>query len=133
LIVPCSAADGDNIQNESYHRRLQAQMVRRFPSLAEIPIEASWSGLYQETVTRVPIMRALASMPGVIANIGYGGVGVTLTQFSGRIAAGLVLGAKHRDHDAERMRAIYASTRIPIKEGMKFGWRLLRALLSSEG
>lgn len=106
-------------------RRLRAAMTRRYPLLADVAIDALWGGPYHETRTQVPVIRPLRGMPDVILNIGYGGVGLTMTQFSGRLVAGLVLGKSHRDPDSDRMRAIYASARLPIREGLKMGWRLL--------
>jgi len=113
-----------------YYRRLHSEMVRRFPFLRDASIDALWSGPYHETRTRVPMIGPLEQMPDVILNIAYGGVGVTLTQFSGRIVAGLVLGSRHRDPDSDRMREIYASTRLPVKEGIKLGLRLLHSLVA---
>jgi glycine/D-amino acid oxidase-like deaminating enzyme len=126
---PDSTAEALSDRDEPYHRRLRTKMIRRFPLLSDAAIEAAWGGPYHETRTHVPIIRALGNMPDVILNIGYGGVGVSLTQFSGRIVAGLILGTAHRDPDSERMHAIYASTRFPVKEGIKLGWRLLRSLI----
>jgi glycine/D-amino acid oxidase-like deaminating enzyme len=65
-------------------------------------------------------------MPEVILNIGYGGVGVTLTQFSGKLVAGLVLGDKYRDPHSERMLALYRSTRFPAWEGLKMAFGMLK-------
>jgi glycine/D-amino acid oxidase-like deaminating enzyme len=126
---PSSTADESPDGDAPYHKRLRTEMTRRFPSLEDVPIDAQWSGPYHEIRTRVPIIRTLQHMPDVILNIGYGGVGVTLTQFSGRIAAGLVLGEKHQDPDSGRMRGIYAATRFPVKEGIKLGLRLAISLL----
>ena len=75
-------------------RRLRAAMTRRYPLLADVAIDALWGGPYHETRTQVPVIRPLRGMPDVILNIGYGGVGLTMTQFSGRLVAGLVLGEK---------------------------------------
>ncbi len=123
---PSSTAEEQPGRDEGWYRRLRMQMTARFPSLRGASIEAAWGGFYHEARTRVPIIRILEDMPDVILNLGYGGVGVSLTQFSGRMVAGLVLGAAHSDPDSERMCAIYASSRFPLKEGIKFGWRLLK-------
>lgn len=127
--LPGPAADGSPERDEPCYRRLHSEMLRRFPFLGHVPIDGKWCGPYHQTRTHVPLIRALPHMPDVILNIGYGGVGVTLTQFSGRITAGLVLGEKHQDLDSDRMREIYAATKFPIKEGIKFGLRLANSLL----
>lgn len=125
---PSTTAEPQPDRDALYLRRLRKQMIRRFPLLGGAVIEAAWGGPYHETRTHVPIIHVLDDMPDVILNIGYGGVGVSLTQFSGRLVTGPVLGAARSDPDSERMRAIYASTRFPVKEGIKLGWRLLRSL-----
>jgi gamma-glutamylputrescine oxidase len=119
--------------DEIYRRRLEKEMRRRFPFLSGMPLSAIWSGPYHETRTQVPVIRPLRQMPDVILNIGYGGVGVTLTQFSGKLIASLVLGRRHRDETAERMRAVYTSTRFPAWEGAKLGIRLLGSLCGVRG
>ncbi len=126
---PSSTADESPNGDAPSYRRLHTEMLRRFPFLSNVPIDGQWCGPYHQTRTHVPIIRTLPHMPDVILNLGYGGVGVTLTQFSGKIVAGLVLGEKHRDPDSDRMREIYAATRLPVKEGIKLGLRLAVSLL----
>jgi gamma-glutamylputrescine oxidase len=131
LFGGCDRPGGDGAErgrDEPYYRRLRAEMLRRFPFLRDVPVDAMWCGSYHETRIGVPIIRALKHIPEVILNVGYGGVGVTLTQFSGKMITGLVLGERHRDPDSDRMLRIYAATRFPVKEGIKLGWRLLRSL-----
>jgi gamma-glutamylputrescine oxidase len=113
--------------DETFCRKLEEVMRRRFPFLSGIPVAVSWSGPYHETRTQVPIVRPVKHMPDVILNIGYGGVGVTLTQFSGKLVAGLVLGDSHRDERAERMLAVYRATRFPAWEGLKLAFRFLNS------
>lgn len=119
-----SPAEQESGRQELVFKRLRAEMVRRFPLLRDGRIEAQWSGLYHQSRKHVPILRPVESEPGVILNVGYGGVGVTLTQFSGRLAANMILGGRRQDHDSERMRRLYASTRFPVKETVKMGLRL---------
>jgi gamma-glutamylputrescine oxidase len=126
--VPSPAADEPPERASQSCRRLHLEMVRRFPFLAGVPIDAQWWGSYHQRRTQVPIIQPLPHLPNVILNIGYGGVGVSLTQFSGRIVAGLILGEKHQDPDSDRMREIYAATRFPVKEGIKLGLRLAGSL-----
>jgi gamma-glutamylputrescine oxidase len=118
--------------DEVFCRRLEIEMRRRFPFLSGTPIAATWSGPYHETRTQVPVIRPLPGMPDVILNIGYGGVGVTLTQFSGKLIASMILGGKQRDERSERMLALYRSTKFPVREGIKLGFRYLGSYLRSE-
>jgi gamma-glutamylputrescine oxidase len=119
--------------DEVYYRRLEAEMRRRFPFLSGIRVAAIWSGPYHEARTQVPVIRPLNHIPEVILNVGYGGVGATLTQFSGRLLAALVLGDRHHDERAARMRSVYSSTRFPVWEGAKLGIRFLCRLGSFRG
>ncbi len=130
---PGAAAETTPDQDEPNFRRLREEMTRRFPLLRDVSIDAQWCGPYHETRTRVPILGSLDRAPNVIMNIGYGGVGVTLTQFSGRLVAGLVLGGKHHDPDSDRMREMYATTRFPLAEGIKMGLRLARSMVFTRG
>jgi len=128
--LPAASSEPDARRDEGAFGRLQLGMIRRFPSLAGCAVDGLWGGPYHETRAGVPLIRPLPGMPGVILNIGYGGVGVTLTQFSGRLAARLILGDRRRDRDADRMIALYQTTRIPIREGLKLGLRLLGSSLT---
>ncbi len=126
---PILSAEDQVNRDMPYYRRLRAEMFRRFPFLAGTSIDAEWGGPYHATRTQVPIIRRLERMPDVIMNIGYGGVGVTLTQFSGRLLGSLILGHGRQDPDSDRMLAIYATSRYPVKEGLKLAWRLAQSLI----
>ncbi|MBI2839327.1 MAG: FAD-dependent oxidoreductase [Acidobacteria bacterium] len=114
------------------YERLHAEMLRYFPFLADTRLDAAWGGPYHQTFTDAPIVRPAAHAPNVVLNIGYGSGGVAQTQFSGRLVAGLVLGERFVDPDAERLRRIFETTRAPIAEALKLGLRLLpSAILGS--
>lgn len=121
-----SRADTAADQNASYYRGLRAGMVRRFPFLDGVRLDAAWGGPIHETITDAPVVRPAAGSPRVVLNVGYSSSGVALTQFSGRMVAGLVLGKPHIDPDAERLRRMYEASRLPVarllKLGLRFAW-----------
>ncbi|MEW5816877.1 MAG: FAD-binding oxidoreductase, partial [Spirochaetota bacterium] len=112
-------------QNAGSYRKLHAGMLRSFPFLDSTRIEAAWGGPLHEPLNTTPVVRLAAESPNVVLSVGYGSSGVALTQFSGKMVTGLVLGKPHVDPDAERLRQMYETLRIPVREVMKLGIRSL--------
>lgn len=122
-----SKADTAADQDAHAYRKLHAGMVRRFPFLADVPIDAAWGGPIHETLTDAPVVRLARESPDVVLNVGYASSGVLLTQFSGKMVAGLALGGAHVDSDAERLRMMFETSRLPLAEGARLGLRFLRS------
>lgn len=121
-----SKADAAAHLEAAAYQKLYAGMLNRFPFLADVRLKAAWGGLIHETLTDAPVVRVSDESPHVILNFGYSSSGVTLTQFSGKMVAGLVLGKPHIDPEAERLRQMYAASRIPVGKMMKLGWQFLQ-------
>lgn len=120
-----SKADLVADRNAGAYLRLHAEMLRYFPFLADAPIEAAWGGPLHQTLTDTPRVRPAPGNPDVVLNVGYASEGVALTQFSGKLVTGLVLGERYADHDADRLRRIYDSTRVPVGAALKLGLRFM--------
>lgn len=103
------------------YRKLHTGMLSRFPFLDGVRLGAAWGGLLHETLNDAPVVRVSDESPHVILNVGYASSGVALTQISGKMMTGLVLGKPHVDPDAERLRLMYENTRIPIGRALKLG------------
>jgi glycine/D-amino acid oxidase-like deaminating enzyme len=112
----------------SFHK-LYRELHRRFPALADVPLDAAWGGAFQQQNSETPIVRALAANPNIILNIGYGGSGVALTQFSGKLVQGLALGEQYIDADAEQLRQTYKSSTLPVMGLARTSVRILRNML----
>jgi putative aminophosphonate oxidoreductase len=63
-----------------------------YPVLADVPIEAEWSGWVDRSVTGLPIFGHLAGAPDVVYGIGFSGNGVGPSRVAGRILASLAQG-----------------------------------------
>lgn len=94
------AADTDAVE----YSRVYEEMQRRFPQLEGVSLEAAWSGPIDITENFAPIIRPMAGMPNVIANIGFNGEGLFSGSLSGKMVIGQVLGSSYIDPDAERIR-----------------------------
>jgi glycine/D-amino acid oxidase-like deaminating enzyme len=76
-----------------------------FPSLAGVPLAASWNGPSDRSVTGLPFFGHLGNHPDIVYGLGYSGNGVGPSYLGGKILMSLVL-----DHDNEW-------TRSPIARG----------------
>ncbi|NDJ87140.1 MAG: FAD-binding oxidoreductase [Chloroflexi bacterium] len=94
--------------------RLYAEMLRRFPVLANVPLAAAWGGAVQETSTKAPIVRYADSNRNLVLNTGYGGgSGVGMGLLSGRLVAALIF-EDATDVDALRLIDLYERSRFPL-------------------
>ena len=111
--APSEAAEADL----GSYRALHAQMRECFPFLSDARIDAAWSGPVQiANMARMPVVRAVPEQPNVVVNVGYNVDGMSLALLSGKMAAGVVLGARFEDAEAERLRRIYLGTHMKIGE-----------------
>lgn len=122
---PFSRADAAADRDARAYDKLRAGMVRRFPFLADVPIESAWGGPTHETLTDAPVVRLADQSPDIVLNVGYASSGVLSTQYSGKMVAGLVLGEAHIDADAERLRRMFETSRLPVAELARLGLRFL--------
>jgi glycine/D-amino acid oxidase-like deaminating enzyme len=77
---------------ERYARRVARDLVRMFPSFADVPIEAAWGGPINVSGFTLPFFGSLE--PGnVHYGLGYTGNGVGPSHLGGKILAALALGA----------------------------------------
>jgi glycine/D-amino acid oxidase-like deaminating enzyme len=82
------------------YRQLHAEMVRRFPSLADVRIVAAWGGPLDFTATGMPIWAKISD--AVVLNAGYNARGALLGAMSGKVMVGLVLGPDYAFDDYVR-------------------------------
>lgn len=95
--------------------RLYAEMIRRFPLLRDVALEAAWGGAVRETRAETPIVRPSTDYPALIYNVGYGGgSGIGMALLSGRLTTDLILGRESHDADAQRLRHLFANQRFPL-------------------
>ena len=97
------AADRDDAQYE----RIHAELLRRYPFLEGGRMEAVWGGPIAVTNSTRPVVRELPDAENVIVSVGFNGSGVVSANASGRMVKGLVLGERHVDDEAERVRQIW--------------------------
>jgi putative aminophosphonate oxidoreductase len=78
-------------------RRHTAQAARRlrtlYPMLADVPIDAEWSGWVDRSVTGLPVFGRLSGQGRVVYGIGFSGNGVGPCHVAGHVLASLALGA----------------------------------------
>ncbi|OXH90871.1 FAD-dependent oxidoreductase, partial [Burkholderia multivorans] len=88
-----------------YESELTRSLHAFFPSLAGVPITASWNGPSDRSVTGFPFFGRLDGAPNVYYGFGYSGNGVGPTYMGGQILSSLVLDADN------------AWTRSPLVQG----------------
>lgn len=71
---------------------LRDTMESFYPSLADVPIAATWRGPATRTATGLPFFGRMAGCPAVVYGHGYTGNGVGPSYLGGRILASLALG-----------------------------------------
>ncbi|KVR24667.1 FAD-dependent oxidoreductase [Burkholderia ubonensis] len=79
-------------QRSPYEAQLTQSLREFFPSLAGVPITASWNGPSDRSVTGFPFFGRLDGAPHVFYGFGYSGNGVGPTYMGGQILSSLVLG-----------------------------------------
>ena len=76
-----------------YESQLKVAINRFFPTLADVPLAATWNGGSDRSVTGFPFFGKLNNKPHILYGFGYSGNGVTQTYLGGQILAALVLEA----------------------------------------
>jgi len=71
-----------------------ASLRALYPSLADVPIDSSWTGPIDRTMSGMPIFGQLGKRPDILYGLGYSGNGVGPSFVGGRILASLALGLK---------------------------------------
>jgi len=114
-------------------RKLDNEMLRRFPFLEATPVAGAWGGGVLQTGSDAPIVRVAADNPDVIFNIGYGGgSGVGMALSSGRLTSDLALENEEPDHDARRLQELLACSSSPGMRGyMRAAFGVLQSMFSS--
>ena len=79
-------------RNEAKFRHIHAEMLRRYPSLANVRVEACWGGPICATVHGQPIVAQVPEHENVVTAIVGNGNGIGLGTNAGRLVKGLVLG-----------------------------------------
>jgi len=75
-----------------HRRRLERELLRVFPRLAGVDIEAIWSGVIDWSLNAAPSVGRTGKHRNVFYGVGYSGHGVNLTSVFGRIIADLERG-----------------------------------------
>lgn len=89
--------------SESGVRLIRANLRKRVPALAEIPIAESWAGMIDAAPDVVPVMDEVPTHPGLFLATGFSGHGFGIGPGAGKIMANLVAG-NDRGHDLTRFR-----------------------------
>ena len=76
---------------------LQAEMVRRYPVLADVPLQAAWGGAECTTSTALPVFTEDWEHENVIVAIVGNGKGILGVTIAGKLIRGLVLGKDKLD------------------------------------
>ncbi|XZG69680.1 FAD-dependent oxidoreductase [Chitinibacteraceae bacterium HSL-7] len=73
-----------------YQPQLTHALARFFPSLADVPVAASWNGPSDRSITGLPFFGHLMDHPAIVYGLGYSGNGVGPSWMGGQILASLV-------------------------------------------
>ncbi|MGA2709217.1 MAG: FAD-binding oxidoreductase [Steroidobacteraceae bacterium] len=76
----------------SHVAQLRGELLRIYPRLKEVPIEASWHGVVDWSLDESPSVGCMGRHRNIFYGIGYSGHGVNLTSIFGRIIADLDAG-----------------------------------------
>lgn len=108
-----SASEADDQRLASY-QKLDRELRRRFPFLANVKIESAWGGAVLQTSSDAPVIAAAKENPNLIFNIGFGGSsGICWALQSGRLTTDIILGKNSTDNDAQRLRKILEGNSFP--------------------
>ena len=102
-----------------YEAQLTQSLRAFFPSLAGVPVTASWNGPSDRSVTGFPFFGRFDDAPNVFYGFGYSGNGVGPAYMGGQILSSLVLGLDN------------AWTRSPIVRGPLGHFRRSRSAMSA--
>lgn len=112
-------AGGDYAVPAGVRSRLARYVKASFPGVAGLAIEDAWSGRFHATTTGLPIIRASATNPAVVINVGYGGTGVALSLACARLAAAVACGDEDASTDEARLLATIRETRISVRDAVR--------------
>ncbi|MDD2056955.1 FAD-dependent oxidoreductase [Pseudomonas sp. GD03860] len=79
-------------QPSPYEGLLRRSLGEFFPSLAQVPVAATWNGPSDRSVTGLPFFGKLGAQGNVFYGFGYSGSGVGPCHMGGQILSSLVLG-----------------------------------------
>lgn len=85
---------------ENAYRELHAEIVRRYPSLREIRLQAAWGGPICVTRGHLPIVGPLPDQEGIIVAIVCNGRGMCMGSNVGRLITPLIVGPDAADEAA---------------------------------
>ena len=78
-------------ETSRYEEQLRQAIKRFFPSLDKVPLDASWNGGSDRSVTGFPFFGFLDGNPAITYGFGYSGNGVVQSYIGGQILRSLVL------------------------------------------
>lgn len=105
-------------------RRLRAVLARTLPSLADVAIEVEWGGPFVRNEREIPTLTTDPRSPRIVLNTGYGGGGIALSLYSGKLVRGL-LDPHLDDPESARMRQAFARTRVRLPGLLQTGLEAL--------
>ena len=73
-------------------RGIRRNIDRLFPALADVPIAESWGGMVETTPDVVPVIDAVAELPGFHIATGFSGHGFGLGPGAGKVCAAMLTG-----------------------------------------
>jgi glycine/D-amino acid oxidase-like deaminating enzyme len=80
-------------------RAVREELTRLYPSLAEVPIEFAWEGLFATTPDGLPYVGPHRRYGRQLFALGYGGNGMTLGFLASRLILDWYQGARTVDHE----------------------------------
>jgi len=97
-------------------KNIRTRLDERIPALAGTELAEAWAGMIDATPDVVPVMDAIAALPGLYLASGFSGHGFGIGPGAGRVMADLVAGNTPR-FDLQRFRFSRFSDGSPIKPG----------------
>lgn len=79
-------------QPSPYAGLLRTSLAQFFPAFAEVPVEATWNGPSDRSVTGLPFFGQMSASGNVFYGFGYSGSGVGPCHMGGQILSSMVLG-----------------------------------------
>jgi len=98
---------------------LEKQLRASHPRIAGLAAAEAWGGRFHATPSGLPIIRASATNPAVVLNVGYGGTGVALTLGCARLAAAVASDDVFASSDDERLLSVIRGTRISVRDAVR--------------
>jgi len=127
--IPTLAPAPDRLapdQDDAKFSSIRDEMIRRYPALVDVAIEAGWGGSICKTINGMPNIMDVPGQENVVMAIVGNGNGIGLGSNAGRLVKGLVMGKDSLDTTTRAFLELCRGPRSLKDKALQAGWALMR-------